>query len=257
MGKVIAVFNQKGGVGKTTTSVNLAACLALRGKKILLVDMDPQANATSGVGIEKSQETGSLYELLIDSEADPSTAVCETDIEYLSVIPANIDLAGTEIELVNYPEREKCLKRITDAVKDRFDYVLIDCPPTLGLLSLNALTAADSVLIPIQCEYYALEGVSELIRTIDLVKKSLNPQLSVQGIVLAMFDGRTNLSLQVVEEVKKFFGDKVYTSIIPRNVRLAEAPSYGLPVALYDPRSKGTEAYMDLADEFLEMEELS
>lgn len=257
MGKVIAVFNQKGGVGKTTTAVNLSACLALKGLRVLLMDMDPQANATSGVGIEKSQISVSLYELLIDPEADPLGAVCETEIPGLSVIPANIDLAGSEIELAGYPEREGFLKRVTELLKDHFDYMLIDCPPTLGLLSLNALTAADSVLIPIQCEYYALEGVSELIRTVELVKNSLNPHLSIQGIVLVMYDGRTNLSVQVVEEVKRFFKDKVYTSIIPRNVRLAEAPSYGLPVALYDPRSRGTEAYMDLADEFLEMEALS
>ena len=257
MGKIIAVFNQKGGVGKTTTSVNLSSCLALKGKKILLVDMDPQANATSGVGVEKSEIAESLYDILIDNESDPREAICETNVENLYVIPANVDLAGAEIELVNQKGRETCLKAVTDRLKGDFDYIFVDCPPTIGILSLNALAAADSVLIPIQCEYYALEGVSELVRTIDMVKETLNPDLHIQGIVLSMFDGRTNLSIQVVEEVKKYFKDKVYTSIIPRNVRLAEAPSYGLPIALYDPRSRGTEAYMDLADEFLETEELS
>jgi chromosome partitioning protein len=254
LGKAIAIFNQKGGVGKTTTNINLAACLAMRGKKILIMDIDPQGNTTSGIGISKKGLTGAMYEILIDENMDPASAIMDTNLETLKLLPASVELAGAEIELVQLEGREKRLKKALDRIRGQFDYVFIDCPPSLGLLTINSLTAVDSVLIPIQCEFYALEGVSQLMSTIDLVKKSLNPKLEIQGVILSMFDGRTNLSIQVVEEVKKYFKEKVYSTVIPRNVRLAEAPSYGMPITEYDPKSKGAEAYMEFAEEFLENE---
>lgn len=252
--KVIAVFNQKGGVGKTTTNVNLSSCLAIRGKKVLVVDIDPQGNTTSGLGIDKKNLEKTIYNVLI-GELSAEEGVIETNIENLYIIPSSVQLAGAEIELTEFESREKMLKEALKEIRNEYDYIFVDCPPSLGLLTINALTAADSVLIPIQCEYYALEGVSQLMNTIWLVQKGLNPQLKIEGVVLSMFDGRTNLSIQVVDEVKKYFKGKVYTTIIPRNVRLAEAPSYGVPILLYDPKSKGAEAYEDLADEFIEYSE--
>ncbi len=254
MGKAIAIFNQKGGVGKTTTNINLAACLAMKGQKILILDIDPQGNTTSGVGISKKGLAKTTYEVLIDEDIQPEDAILPTGVENLDILPASVQLAGAEIELVQLEGREKRLKKAIDKIKDKYDYIFIDCPPSLGLLTINSLTAVDSVLIPIQCEFYALEGVSQLMSTIELVKKNLNKDLKIQGVILSMFDGRTNLSIQVVEEVKKYFRDKVYTTVIPRNVRLAEAPSYGIPITEYDPRSKGAAAYMEFALEFLELE---
>ncbi len=255
LGKAIAIFNQKGGVGKTTTNINLAACLALKGKKVLILDIDPQGNTTSGMGINKKGLEKTMYEVLINDQLKPKDAIMHTSIKNLDIIPASVQLAGAEIELVQLESREKRLKKAIDTIKDMYDYIFIDCPPSLGLLTINSLTAVDSVLIPIQCEFYALEGVSQLMSTIELVKKNLNKNLEIQGVILSMFDGRTNLSIQVVEEVKKYFREKVYTTVIPRNVRLAEAPSYGLPITEYDRKSKGAEAYLDFADEFLELEE--
>ena len=255
LGKRIAIFNQKGGVGKTTTNINLAACLALKGKKTLVLDIDPQGNTTSGLGVSKRGLEDTVYNILVDKDYDIRNAIIKTDVENLDLIPASVDLAGAEVELVQVDQRETALKKGLEQIKGDYDYIFIDCPPSLGLLTINSLAAVDSVLIPIQCEFYALEGVSQLVSTIDLVKKSLNPELEIQGVILSMFDGRTNLSAQVVQEVKKYFGDKVYTTVIPRNVRLAEAPSYGLPITAYDPKSKGAEAYMDFAEEFLELED--
>ena len=255
MGKAIAIFNQKGGVGKTTTNINLAACLAIRGKKVLILDIDPQGNTTSGIGVTKRNLKNTVYNILIDKDYDPRKAIIKTNVENLDLIPASVDLAGAEVELVGMEGRENALKDGLEKIKDNYDYIFIDCPPSLGLLTINSLAAVDSVLVPIQCEFYALEGVSQLVSTIDLVKRSLNPKLEIQGVILSMFDGRTNLSLQVVQEVKKYFGNNVYATVIPRNVRLAEAPSYGMPITEYDPNSKGAEAYGDFADEFLDLEE--
>lgn len=251
MSRVIAIANQKGGVGKTTTAVNLSACLADLGKRVLLIDVDPQGNATSGLGLDRRRLKASVYDVLLD-ELPLQEAVVNTRVRGLQVVPATIDLAGAEIELVPRIARESRLKQALDPVRDQYDFVLMDCPPSLGLLTINALTAADSILIPIQCEYYALEGLTQLMDTFRLVREALNPNLEVEGVVLTMFDGRTNLSIQVVEEVKRYFKGQVYRSIITRNVRLSEAPSHGLPITLYDPRSKGAEAYMELAREVIE-----
>ncbi|MTI70435.1 MAG: ParA family protein [Firmicutes bacterium] len=251
MSKTIAIFNQKGGVGKTTTNVNLSSCISKLNKKVLVFDIDPQGNTTSGFGINKKEVEYSVYDALV-GDVDIHDVVIETGIDNLHIIPSNVDLAGGEIELTKKENRESSLKKVVDDIKGEYDYIFIDCPPSLGLLTINALVAVDSVIIPIQCEYYALEGVSQLMDTIKLVKRGLNKDLEIEGVVLSMFDGRTNLSIQVVDEVKKYFKGKVYTTIIPRNVRLAEAPSYGLSIVDYDPRSRGAEAYMELAEEFLD-----
>lgn len=247
MGKIIAVTNQKGGVGKTTTSINLSAAIALKGKKVLLIDTDPQGNATSGLGIDKSKENKNLYSLMIEN-ADINECIRKTAIDKLHVLPSSIDLAGAEIELVNVMAREFVLKTALEQVKDKYDFIFIDCPPSLGLLTLNSLSAANSVLIPIQCEFYALEGLGQLVNTINLVQKKLNPNLEIEGILLTMYESRRNLTQQVSDEVKKHFKDKVYPIMIPRNVRLSEAPSHGVPIALYDKKSKGTKSYKDLAN---------
>lgn len=248
--KVIAITNQKGGVGKTTTAVNLSACLAALGKKTLLIDIDPQGNTTSGLGIDKPSIKRCVYDALVN-DIPAESIVLPTQVENLSILPATIQLAGAEIELVPVMSRETKLKRIIDKVKYSYDYVLLDCPPSLGILTINALTAANSVLVPIQCEFYALEGLAQLMKTIQLVQKNLNPALTLEGVVLTMFDARTNLSIQVVDEVKNHFRNKVYRTIIPRNVRLSEAPSHGQPVFIYDAKSRGAEVYFDLAREVI------
>ena len=253
MGKVIAVANQKGGVGKTTTTVNLSTILAKRGKKVLLIDTDPQGNATSGLGIEKECEF-STYDLLI-TDVNPESIIQETAIKNLKICPSNINLAGAEVQLVSMMSREQRMKEKLDLIKGQFDYILIDCPPSLGLITLNAFTASDSVLIPVQCEYYALEGLGQLLNTVELVKKHLNKSLYVEGALLTMYDIRTNLSNQVVKEVKRYFEDKVYKTVIPRNVRVSEAPSYGMPITIYDPHSKGAKSYEKFAKEFLKINE--
>lgn len=250
VGKIIAIANQKGGVGKTTTAVNLSACLAHMGKKTLLVDIDPQGNATSGIGVEKHEIEQCAYDLLVD-EVDVRQVIRPTNIDRLHIIPATIQLAGAEIELVPIVSREVRLQKALSSIKDAYDFIIIDCPPSLGLLTINALTSADTVLIPVQCEYYALEGLSQLLNTIRLVQKHLNSNLRIEGVLLTMFDARTNLGIQVIQEVKKYFREKVYETIIPRNVRLSEAPSHGKPIILYDARSRGAEVYADFAKEVI------
>ncbi len=254
LAKVIAIANQKGGVGKTTTAVNLSSCLAYKGKKVLIIDIDPQGNTTSGLGVEKKTIPKSIYDVLINDE-NIENALINTLVENLQICPSNIQLAGAEVELVSIISRETRLKASIEGIRNKYDYILIDCPPSLGLLTVNSLTAADTILVPIQCEYYALEGLSQLMNTVKLVQRHLNPLLDVEGVVLTMFDARTNLSIQVVEEVKKYFKNKVYRSVIPRNVRLSEAPSFGLPIILYDPKSKGAECYLELAEEVIEYSE--
>ena len=251
MGRIIAIANQKGGVGKTTTTVNLAAALAKAGKKVLLVDIDPQGNSTSGLGIDKRRCEKTVYDCLINEEKAENVSV-ETEYENLSVCPSNLDLSGAEIELISVMGRENRLKQSLASAKDIYDFILIDTPPSLGLITVNTLTAADSIIIPIQCEFYALEGVSQLVETVKRIKKALNPTLFIEGIVMTMYDARTNLATQVVDEVKRFFPGKVYRTIIPRNVRVSEAPGFGKPVIYYDEASKGAEAYIELAAELVE-----
>lgn len=253
MGKIIAVANQKGGVGKTTTTVNLSTILAKRGKKVLLIDTDPQGNATSGLGVEKESEL-STYDLLI-SDVSAEDVIQETAIKNLSISPSNMNLAGAEVQLVSMMSREQRMKEKLDVIRDDYDFILIDCPPSLGLITLNAFTASDSVLIPVQCEYYALEGLGQLLNTVELVRKHLNKNLYVEGALLTMYDIRTNLANQVVREVKRFFQNKVYKTVIPRNVKVSEAPSYGMPITIYDPKSKGAKSYEKFTKEFLKINE--
>lgn len=254
MSRIIAVANQKGGVGKSTTAINLSACLAEMGKKVLTIDMDPQGNATSGFGIDKNSASPTLYELLL-GECSTHDCMLNNVIENLSLIPSNVNLAGAEIELLGVEEREYILKKAIDEIKNKFDFIIMDCPPSLNMLTVNAMTAANSILVPIQCEYYALEGLTQLIHTIDMVRDRLNPELIIEGVVFTMYDARTNLSLEVVENVKDNLDQNIYKTIIPRNVRLAEAPSYGLPINLYDKKSTGAESYRLLAEEVVNRED--
>lgn len=250
MGRIIAIANQKGGVGKTTTSINLSACIGARGKKVLVIDMDPQGNTTSGYGIQKNELENTVYELIM-GDCSVEDCILKEVVPNVSLIPANVNLAAAEIELIGVNDKDFILKNEIDWVKDSYDFVIIDCPPSLNLLTINAMTTANSVLVPIQCEYYALEGLSQLIHTINLVKERLNPSLDMDGVVFTMYDSRTNLSNQVVDNVKSNLNQKVYNTLIPRNIRLAEAPSYGQPISMYDPRSAGAESYMALAEEVI------
>ena len=251
MGKIIAIANQKGGVGKTTTSINLSACFAEKGKKVLVIDTDPQVTTTSGFGIDKNNLEDTIYELIL-GECSIGDCIIKNVVENVSVLPANVNLAAAEIELIGIDKKEYILKKEVDYVKEEYDFIIIDCPPSLNMLTINAMTTADSVLVPIQCEYYALEGLSQLIHTINLVKERLNPDLDMEGVVFTMYDSRTNLSMQVVENVKSNLNQRIYGTLIPRNIRLAEAPSHGMPINLYDAKSAGAEAYMRLAEEVIE-----
>jgi chromosome partitioning protein len=253
MGRIIAIANQKGGVGKTTTAINLSSCLAIAEKKVLLIDIDPQANATSGLGLGQEEDDQGIYELLLEN-IKTGAVVSETNVPFLDIIPSNIRLVGSEVELISTENRENILKTKLGNIRDYYEYIFIDCPPSLGLLTINALTAADTVLIPIQCEYYALEGLSQLLNTIHLVQKNLNKELAIEGVLLTMFDNRLNLSQQVAEEVREYFKDKVYDTIIKRNVRLGEAPSFGKPVIMYDAVSVGSQNYISLAEEIIKNE---
>ena len=255
MGRIIAIANQKGGVGKTTTAINLSACLAEAGKKVLVIDLDPQGNTTSGLGIDKSELENTVYELILD-ECTAKEAMVRTDIENLFILPANVNLAGAEIELLDIDNKEYTLREAIDYVQEEFEYIIIDCPPSLNMLTVNAMTTANTVLVPIQCEYYALEGLSQLIHTINLVQERLNPKLQIEGVVFTMYDVRTNLSNQVVDTVKENLDTKIYNTMIPRNIRLAEAPSYGIPINMYDSKSAGAESYRNLAKEIIDRKDL-
>lgn len=250
MGRIIAIANQKGGVGKTTTAINLSASLAEKGQKVLAIDMDPQGNMTSGLGLDKDDVDKTIYDMII-GESEIETVIKKETIENLDILPSNVDLSAVEIELIDVENKEFIVKNSIQKIRDNYDFIIIDCPPSLSLLTINAMTTADSVLVPIQCEYYALEGLSQLIHTINLVKQRLNANLEIEGVVFTMYDARTNLSLQVVENVRRNLEQNIYNAIIPRNVRLAEAPSHGLPISMYDPKSTGADAYRDLADEIL------